>query len=68
MANYELAGLLMELIQREPKTMMDILSKSFEMNQQEIDRMSRVLHGANRALQDYRKNVRYELALDQVSK
>ena len=57
MANYELADLLMEL-----------MSKSFEMNQQEIDRMSRVLHGANQALQDYRQKVRYELALDQVSK
>lgn len=68
MANYELAGLLMELMQREPKTMMDILTKSFQMNQQEIDRMSRVLYGAGRALQDYRQNVRYELALDQVSK
>lgn len=68
MANNELAYLMAELIRKKPESMTDVMAKSFQMNQQEIERIKRAVDSAGQALKRYEQHVRYELALDQVSK
>lgn len=61
MANNELAYLMAELIRRKPEAMTDIMAKSFQMNQQEIERTKQLVNSADQALRNYKQ-------LDQVSK
>ena len=68
MADNELTYLMAELIRRKPEAMTDIMAKSFQMNQQEIEQAKRAVDSAGQALKRYKQRAQYEAALDQVSK